>query len=219
GIHLVTDQGAFEASYLIACAGLQADRIAAFLGLNDDFRIVPFRGQYYRLPDRYDDYTKHLIYPVPDPELPFLGVHMTRMVGGFMTVGPNAMLSFGRETYGGNWPDVTDSATSFSFPGFWRMLAGNIAPAIYELKGAVSKRVYLKRCQEYCPSLKLEDLQPYPPGIRAQAVMRDGKLMDDFLIKRSARSIHVCNAPSPAATAAFPIGRHIAGLYQEATAA
>ena len=210
-----TTQGSFSAGLAIVCAGLQADRLADMSGLADDFRVIPFRGEYYRLSDRLNDVVSHLIYPVPDPSLPFLGVHLTKMIGGYTTVGPNAIFSFGRETYDRNGMVLTDTMRSVTFPGFWKLMARSIRPGLHELRGTLSRKVYLERCRRYCPSLTLEDLQPYAPGVRAQAVGRDGKMIDDFLIRQTARTVHVCNAPSPAATSAFPIGAEIASRVLE----
>lgn len=208
-ITIETDAGAFTARMLIACAGLQADRVAKLAGLALDFRIVPFRGEYYRISDRLGELVSRLIYPVPDPALPFLGVHLTRMIGGYLTVGPNAVLSMGRENYDANTPVPGDMAEMASFPGFWKLMARYAAAGLYELRGSLSRSVYLERCQRYCPALRLDDLLPYRAGIRAQNVSADGKLIDDFLIKETARSLHVCNAPSPAATSALPIADEI----------
>ena len=208
-IVIETSKSEISASKLIACAGLQADRIARMSGLEDDFRIIPFRGEYFRLPAKFDQVSDHLIYPVPDPAYPFLGVHLTKMIGGYTTVGPNAVLSFGRETYDRNRLVGRDAVDLFGFPGLWRFLAKNMRAGVHELKGSAFKKLYLERCRQYCPELRVEDLQPYPTGIRAQAVWRSGELIDDFLIKRTARTLHVCNAPSPAATSAFPIAEEI----------
>lgn len=208
-ITVETDKGAYSADQVVACCGLQADRIAAMSGLADDFRIIPFRGEYFKLSERASNLVSHLIYPVPDASLPFLGVHLTKMIGGYTTVGPNAVLSLGRETYARNGMDMRDFMSSLSFPGFWKLMVRSIKPGIHELQGTLSRKVYLERCQRYCPDLTLDDLEAYPPGIRAQAVNRDGKMIEDFLLRRTARAIHVCNAPSPAATSAFPIGEEI----------
>lgn len=213
-----TTAGAFPARLLVACAGLQSDRVAQLAGLAIDFRIIPFRGEYYRVADRLGPLVKHLIYPVPDPSLPFLGVHLTRMIGGYLTVGPNAVLSMGRETYDANLPVAGDVAEMFAFPGFWKLTARYARAGLHELKGTLSKRVYLERCRRYCPALTLDDLEPYRAGIRAQAVSVDGRLIDDFLILQTARSLHVCNAPSPAATAALPIADEIVAQILRKTA-
>lgn len=202
--------------HLIVCAGLQADRLARMCGLGDDFAIVPFKGEYFRLAPRHDRIVQHLIYPVPDPALPFLGVHLTRMIGGFVTVGPNAVLSLSREGYAKLAPSFRDMVAMAGFPGFWRTMAANLATGLGEAANSAFRSRYLRLCQRYCPSLTLEDLLPHPPGIRAQAVMRDGSLVHDFLIRQTARTIHICNAPSPAATSAIPIARHIRDLASTA---
>ncbi|MEM7702401.1 MAG: L-2-hydroxyglutarate oxidase [Pseudomonadota bacterium] len=210
-----------EAKYVIACAGLAADRVAEMSGLANDFAIVPFRGEYFRLPDKHNEIVSHLIYPVPDPSYPFLGVHLTPMIDGCVTVGPNAMLSLGRENYDANLPVPGDLFRAAAFPGLWKLMASNLSAGFAEFRASVFKRHYLKLCQKYCPKLELDDLLPYPTGIRAQAVDRSGNLLDDFLIKQTRRCLHVCNAPSPAATSAFPIADEIARrvtIHEEAVA-
>ncbi|PWB33162.1 L-2-hydroxyglutarate oxidase [Pseudomonas sp. SDI] len=201
---------AWRAKQLVACAGLQSDRLAALAGVKIDHQIIPFRGEYFRLPASKNSIVNHLIYPIPDPELPFLGVHLTRMIDGSVTVGPNAVLGLGRENYRKfsiNWRDVADYAR---FPGFWKTLWNNLGSGTTEMKNSLFKRGYLEQCRKYCPSLDVEDLLPYEAGIRAQAVMRDGSLVHDFLFAETPRMVHVCNAPSPAATSAIPIGEMIA---------
>ena len=196
----------WSARQLVACAGLQADRVAEMVGVRTEFQIVPFRGEYYRLPEVRKDLIKSLIYPIPDPDLPFLGIHLTRMINGGITVGPNAVLGFARELYpklSVNWADV---ARYTRFPGFWKVIRRNWRSGLAEMRDSLWKSGYLAACRKYCPSLTLADLQPYEAGIRAQAVMKDGSLVHDFLFAHTSRSIHVCNAPSPAATSAFPIG-------------
>lgn len=199
----------FRAGRLVVCAGLQSDRLARLAGLDIDFRIVPFRGEYYTLPAGKAGIVRHLIYPIPDPELPFLGVHLTRMIDGSVTVGPNAVLGFAREGYPKGSVDWRDIAAMAAFPGFWRVIAGNLRSGIDEFRGSLFKRHYLKKCRKYCPSLTLADLTKPGAGIRAQAVRRDGTLIHDFLFVSSERMLHVCNAPSPAATSAIPIGSMI----------
>ena len=200
----------WTARRLIACAGLQSDRIARSAGLDIDFRIVPFRGEYYQLPLDKNRIVNSLIYPIPDPELPFLGIHLTRMIGGRVTVGPNAVLGFAREGYPKFSVNARDVRDYLSFPGFWKVMLKNRKSGTAEMKNSLLKQGYLKQCQKYCPDLKLEDLGPYEAGIRAQAVMRDGNLVNDFLFVETDRMLHVCNAPSPAATSAIPIGEMIA---------
>ena len=199
----------FKTKFLITCSGLMADRTTQMLGIPTDFRVIPFRGIYYRLPQKYNDIVRHLIYPVPDPDYPFLGVHLTRMIDGSVTVGPNAVLSLTREGYGKVNIDLQDLYDMASFKGFWKIARDNLAFGITEAKNSLWKRGYLKTVQKYCPQLELADLLPYPAGIRAQTVSRDGKLINDFLFAQSDRSLHVCNAPSPAATSSIPIGRYI----------
>ena len=210
GVTVSSGERSWRARQLVACAGLQADRVARLGGIATDFRIVPFRGEYYRLPSEKSQIAKALIYPVPDPELPFLGVHLTRTVDGAMTVGPNAVLGLAREGYEKGAFDKADAADILGFPGFWRLARAQWRSGLLELRGSLSRRAYLARCRKYCPSLSLADLRPEPAGIRAQAVLRDGTMMHDFLIRETARSVHVCNAPSPAATSALPIGAMIA---------
>lgn len=214
-VTVIAGDRSWQARQLIACAGLQADRIAALGGIEPDFQIIPFRGEYYRLPPRLADVAKTLIYPVPDPELPFLGIHLTRTVDGGMTVGPNAVLGFAREGYPRFSFNAGDVARYLRFPGFWRVMRANLGSGLIEMKNSMFRRGYLDMCRRYCPSLTLDDLHPEPAGIRAQAVMRDGSLVHDFLIRQTARAVHVCNAPSPAATSSLPIGRMIAGKVLE----
>ena len=200
----------WQARQLVACAGLQSDRLARMAGVKIDHQIIPFRGEYYRLPASRNEIVNHLIYPIPDPELPFLGVHLTRMIDGSVTVGPNAVLGLGRENYRKfsiNWRDVAEYA---GFPGFWKTIWSNLGSGTTEMKNSLFKRGYLEQCRKYCPSLEVDDLLPYEAGIRAQAVMRDGTLVHDFLFAETPRMVHVCNAPSPAATSAIPIGQMIA---------
>jgi len=211
-----TDGNTWRARQLVACAGLQSDRLARLAGVKIEHQIIPFRGEYYRLPPSKNQIVNHLIYPIPDPELPFLGVHLTRMIDGSVTVGPNAVLGFGRENYrkfSVNWRDVAEYA---GFPGFWKTIWNNLGSGTTEMKNSLFKRGYLEQCRKYCPSLEVEDLLPYEAGIRAQAVMRDGTLVHDFLFAETPRMVHVCNAPSPAATSAIPIGQMIAEKILEA---
>ncbi|KAA5842199.1 L-2-hydroxyglutarate oxidase [Pseudomonas chlororaphis] len=209
-VTISSDDKVWSARQLVACAGLQSDRLAALAGVRIDHQIIPFRGEYFRLPATKNAIVNHLIYPIPDPELPFLGVHLTRMIDGSVTVGPNAVLGLGRENYRKfsiNWRDVAEYAT---FPGFWKTIWNNLGSGTTEMKNSLFKRGYLEQCRKYCPSLEVADLLPYEAGIRAQAVMRDGTLVHDFLFAETPRMVHVCNAPSPAATSAIPIGQMIA---------
>ncbi|MEX5340983.1 L-2-hydroxyglutarate oxidase [Pseudomonas sp. I2] len=215
-VEVRSDAQTWQARQLVACAGLQSDRLARLAGVKIDHQIIPFRGEYYRLPASKNQVVNHLIYPIPDPDLPFLGVHLTRMIDGSVTVGPNAVLGLGRENYrkfSVNWRDVAEYAR---FPGFWKTIWNNLGSGATEMKNSLFKRGYLEQCRKYCPSLEVEDLLPYEAGIRAQAVMRDGTLVHDFLFAETARMVHVCNAPSPAATSAIPIGQMIAAKILEA---
>jgi (S)-2-hydroxyglutarate dehydrogenase len=202
----------WTAGRLVACAGLQSDRLARLAGLPVSHQIVPFRGEYYRLPSEKNDIIRSLIYPVPDPDLPFLGIHLTRMIDGSVTVGPNAVLGLAREGYPKLAVSLRDIAEYLFFPGLWRVLKRHRRSVRAELKGSLLKSAYLRECRKYCPILTVGDLLPYTAGIRAQAVTRDGTLVHDFLFLESARMLHVCNAPSPAATSAIPIGGRIAEM-------
>ena len=208
-IEIITNNETLKSRYLISCAGLMADRIAKMLNLEINFRIVPFRGEYYKLSEKHNTLVKHLIYPIPDPELPFLGIHLTKMIDGSVTVGPNAVLGFKREGYGKINFSPRDILEMLSFKGFYKVIRNHFKSGITEMLNSKYKRGYLKQVNKYSPSIKLKDLQPYPAGIRAQAVLDDGTLVHDFLFVESERSIHVCNAPSPAATSAMPIGKYI----------
>jgi (S)-2-hydroxyglutarate dehydrogenase len=200
----------WTARRLIVCAGLQSDRLARLAGLAITHHIVPFRGEYYALAPHLSGIVSRLIYPVPEPGMPFLGVHLTLMMRGGITVGPNAVLGCSREGYTKGSISATDVADFATFPGFWKMALRNWRPAVRELHSSLRKSAYLENCRKYCPSLTDDDLMPYGAGIRAQAVASDGSLIDDFLFLDTERSLHVCNAPSPAATSALPIGKMIA---------
>ncbi len=208
-VTLGTNLGPIEARRVVFCAGLQADRLARLAGLASDVRIVPFRGEYYDVVPDKADLVKTLIYPIPDPALPFLGVHLTPTVSGGLNVGPNAVLGLAREGYrkgSVSWRDVRDLAT---YSGMWRVARANVRVGSRELKNSLWKRGYLRECRKYCPELTLADLTPREAGIRAQAVMRDGSFVHDFLLRRTDRTLHVINAPSPAATSALPIAAHL----------
>lgn len=201
--------GSWTARTLVVCAGLQADRMARLAGLDIDFRIVPFRGEYYRLPRTRAGLVRTLIYPVPDPSLPFLGVHLSPTIDGDLTVGPNAVLGLSREGYRKGSVDLRDARDALSFPGLHRVARTHLRTGVRELRNSLFKRGYLAECRKYCPELTAADLLPQPAGIRAQAVLRDGTLVHDFLIERTPRSVHVLNAPSPAATSAMPIAEYL----------
>lgn len=204
-----TSQGDFSTRFMVSCSGLMADRVVRMLGIEPDFTICPFRGEYYRLPEQHNHIVNHLIYPIPDPSMPFLGVHLTRMIDGSVTVGPNAVLAWKREGYRKTDVSLSDTLAMLRHSGIRQVLKDNLRPGLIELKNSLYKKGYLQQVRKYCPSLTLADLEPYPAGVRAQAVSNDGKLIDDFLFVNTPRTVNVCNAPSPAATSAIPIGAHI----------
>ena len=208
-VDIASEGESWRAKTLVACAGLQSDRLALLAGLAIDHRIIPFRGEYYRLPADKNEIVRHLIYPIPDPALPFLGVHLTRMIDGSVTVGPNAVIGFAREGYPRLSVNVADMADYARFPGFWKTVFAHRKSAATELRNSLWKPGYLEECRKYCPSLTLADLLPHEAGIRAQAVSRNGALIHDFLFAQTDRMLHVCNAPSPAATSAIPIAQMI----------
>ena len=196
--------------HLVVCGGLQSDRLARLAGLKIEHQIVPFRGEYYDLKPEKAGIVSSMIYPVPDPELPFLGVHLTPTIHGEMTLGPNAVLGFAREKYRKFSVSPADVASFAAFPGFWKLVGRNWRSGVDEIRDSLSRQRYLDRCRKYCPDLTLDDLVPREAGIRAQAVLHDGTLVHDFLFLQTARMLHVGNAPSPAATSAIPIGEMIA---------
>ncbi|UGB03321.1 L-2-hydroxyglutarate oxidase [Leclercia sp. G3L] len=204
----------YEASTLISCSGLMADRLVKMLGIDPAFIICPFRGEYFRLAPEHNQIVNHLIYPIPDPAMPFLGVHLTRMIDGSVTVGPNAVLAFKREGYRKGDFSLSDMLEIIGSTGIRRVLQNNLRSGLGEMKNSLCKSGYLKLVQKYCPGLTVKDLHPWPAGVRAQAVSPEGKLIDDFLFVTTPRTIHTCNAPSPAATSAIPIGAHIVSKVQ-----
>ncbi|MGB7447690.1 MAG: L-2-hydroxyglutarate oxidase [Ornithinimicrobium sp.] len=197
------------AKQVVVCGGIQADRLARMAGLDVDFQMVPFRGEYYRLPESKNDIVNTLIYPVPDASMPFLGVHLTLMMDGGVTVGPNAVLGWSREGYPKGSVTVSDTAEFLRFGGFWRLAKPLWRTGLVEQRNSLYKPGYLDLVRKYCPSVQLSDLHSEPAGIRAQAVRKDGTMVDDFLMHSTARMLHVCNAPSPAATSALPISEMI----------
>lgn len=201
-----------EAGMVVACTGLSADRVARMAGVDPGVRILPFRGEYFVLPGHLTGVVHHLIYPVPDPALPFLGVHLTPMIGGTIEVGPNAILSLARENYGRFGFDPRDAGSALSYAGLWRMLWRYRGAVAAELRGTLSRRAYLAAVRKYCPQITLSDLATYRSAVRAQAMRPDGTLVDDFLIRRDGGLALILNAPSPAATSALPIATHICDL-------
>ena len=199
----------FRARALINCAGLHSDRIAALGGVETGARIVPFRGEYYDLKPQRRHLVRNLIYPVPDPSFPFLGVHFTRTAEGGVEAGPNAVLGFAREGYKKTDVKLKDLAEVISYPAFWRLAAKNWRTGAGEVLRSLSKSAFVGGLQRLVPELEAEDLVPTEAGVRAQALKKDGTLVDDFHIVEGERSVHVLNAPSPAATACIPIGEAI----------
>ena len=207
---LETNNGSFEAKFTINCAGLQSDRITKLTGINPQAKIIPFRGEYYELKPEKRYLVKHLIYPVPNPAFPFLGVHFTRMIDGTIHAGPNAVLSFKREGYKKTDFDLKDFAEIITYPALWKLAAKYYEEGIQEIIRSFSKAVFVRSLQNLIPEIQPEDVIPTHAGVRAQALMNDGALVDDFLILKGQNIINVCNAPSPAATASIEIGKAIA---------
>ncbi len=207
-----TTTGAVPSDVVVNCAGLHADVVARRMGHEPSVRIVPFRGEYRELRPEATDLVRGLVYPVPDPELPFLGVHLTRGIEGHVHAGPNAVLALAREGY--RWGDVrpAEVADTLAWPGFWRLARRQVRTGAAEVARSLSTRRFADSLRRLVPELRDEDLLPSPAGVRAQAVARDGRLVDDFLLERHGRSVHLLNAPSPAATASLEIARHVAEL-------
>ncbi|HJT81702.1 MAG TPA: L-2-hydroxyglutarate oxidase [Chthoniobacterales bacterium] len=212
---VVTPQQEFRARFLINCGGLQSDRLARMSGADPGARIVPFRGEYYELVPEKRYLVKHLIYPVPDPAFPFLGVHFTRMIDGTVHAGPNAVLSFKREGYRKRDFNLVDLAEVLMFKGFWRLARKHARAGWEEVVRSWSKPAFVRSLQRLIPEVRAQDLVPTHAGVRAQALLDDGRLVDDFLIVRDRQALHVCNAPSPAATASIEIGEAIAAQVPE----
>ena len=208
--NIITNKDEFRAEYLVFCAGLQADRLAKKDGVKLKEKVVGFRGDYYELTEEAKHKIKNLIYPVPNPDFPFLGVHFTRMTDGEIECGPNAVFTFKREGYGKtdfSWRDTWDALT---YGGTWKLFFKNMSFGINEYRRAFSKRLFLKTLQRMVPSLTMEDIKPGRAGVRALLLAQDGDTRDDFRIEYHGKSIHVLNAPSPAATASLAIGGYIA---------
>jgi L-2-hydroxyglutarate oxidase len=220
GIQVIeTPQGEFEAGFVINCAGLFSDRVTRFSGLEPEAKIVPFRGEYYELTPERRYLVKSLVYPVPNPDFPFLGVHFTRMIDDSIHAGPNAVLAFKREGYRRTDINSADLFEILTFSGFWKLARKYHRDAMMEMVRSVSKRAFVKSLRRLIPEVTEDDLVPARSGVRAQALMPDGKLVDDFLIVKGKNSIHVCNAPSPGATASLEIGHFIANQLPDVTLA
>jgi L-2-hydroxyglutarate oxidase len=204
-----TTRGEVTADLVVSCAGLHADHVARLLGHQPSVRIVPFRGEYHELTTAAAPLVRGLVYPVPDPAFPFLGVHLTRGIDGHVHAGPNAVLALAREGYDWGSIDARDLAGTLSYPGFWRLARQHARSGAGEMARSLSARRFADSVRRLVPEVRDEDLVPAPAGVRAQAVRRDGTLVDDFLLERHGRVVHVLNAPSPAATASLEIARHV----------
>ncbi len=203
--------GDFTAAYVVNCAGLHSDRVAALAGSRPEARIIPFRGEYYRLKPAAAHLCRNLIYPVPDPQFPFLGVHFTRTAWGDVECGPNAVLAFAREGYRKTSVNLRDLVETLTYPGFLRLAARYWRMGAGEMWRSLSKAAFVKALQRLMPEITADQLEPMPAGVRAQAVAPDGRMLDDFAFAESPRMVHVVNAPSPAATASLSIARTIVG--------
>jgi L-2-hydroxyglutarate oxidase len=216
GLVLVTSRQVVQARHLVNCAGLHSDRVARLAGATPDVQIIPFRGEYYMIRPERRHLVRSLIYPVPDPEFPFLGVHLTNTIHGELEAGPNAVFAFAREGYGWDRVNLGDLGETLRYPGFWAMARRYWKMGSFEMYRSLSKAAFVQALQRLVPDLRAEDLAAGGAGVRAQAVSADGSLVDDFRIVADRDAIHVLNAPSPAATASLAIGRHIASLAAEA---
>lgn len=212
---IITNRGIFNARYIVTCAGLQSDRIAKKEGTKSDAAIVGFRGDYYDLTEQGMKKVRNLVYPVPNPKYPFLGVHFTRMVHGGVECGPNAVFVFKREGYGKTSFSFRDTAQAFGFGGTWKFFGKNMKFGLDEYRGAFSKSYFLKRLRTLIPSLQSEDIVASRSGVRAMALSPEGNMIDDFKIEYRGNAIHVLNAPSPAATACLAIGKAIEEMATE----
>ena len=208
-VHSAT--GDFEADLLVNCAGLHSDRVGELAGEKREVRIVPFRGEYYQIKRERQHLVRNLIYPVPDPQFPFLGVHFTRLIHGGVEAGPNAVLAFAREGYRKTDFNAADLFDALTFPGLWRFLAKHKRMSWEEIKRSFSKKLFCESLQRLVPEICADDLEPGGAGVRAQAMSPDGTLVQDFCFQQSRRALHVLNAPSPAATASLAIGDAVAG--------
>jgi len=210
-----TVAGEFDADFLVNCAGLHCDRVSELAGEKREVRIIPFRGDYYRIKEERQFLVRNLVYPVPDPQFPFLGVHFTRLIRGGVEAGPNAVLAFAREGYRMSDINPRDLWDALSFAGLWRFLGRHKRMCWEEFQRSFSKRLFCKSLQRLVPEICENDLEPGGAGVRAQAMVTDGTLVQDFCLIRRSRALHVLNAPSPAATASLAIGEAIADQVEE----
>ena len=200
----------FEGDYLLNCAGLYCDRVSEMAGEKREVRIVPFRGEYYKLKREREFLVKNLIYPVPDPQFPFLGVHFTRLIGGGIEAGPNAVLAFAREGYRKTDVHAGELWDAITYGGLWKFMAKHKRMTFEEMRRSLSKRLFCESLRKLVPEVREDDLEPGGAGVRAQAMSPEGELVQDFSIVERAKAMHVLNAPSPAATASLAIGGEIA---------
>lgn len=205
----------FKSKSIINCAGLYSDKVARMSGVNTDIQIIPFRGEYYQLNESKEKYVQTLIYPVPNPELPFLGVHFTNMIDGGVDVGPNAVLGLRKEAYKKIGLNKSETLEILKFPGLYKMGIKNIKEALGEYYRSFNKRAFVNNAQKLIPSLRKEDIEPIEAGVRAQAMLSDGTLLDDFVFEKGKHSLHVLNAPSPAATCSIEIGKAISKEFEQ----
>lgn len=214
-LRLQTSQGELRAHNLVNCAGLHSDRVAKLCGVDPKLKIIPFRGEYYELVPEKHYLIRNLVYPVPDPAFPFLGVHFTRMIHGGVEAGPNAVLAFKREGYNRTSFDLSDTLETMTYGGFWHLARKHWQMSVGEFYRSFSKAAFVKALQRLLPELREADVHPGGAGVRAQALEPNGALVDDFRIVESERMVHVLNAPSPAATASISIGREIAAMAEK----
>lgn len=217
GQAIETNNGVYETRFVINCTGLHSDRVAKMGHVDPKVRIIPFRGEYYELKPEKRYLVKNLIYPVPDPDFPFLGVHFTRLIDGSIHAGPNAVLSLKREGYMKTDFSLRDFAEVIGYKGFWKLASKHAGQGIQEMIRSFSKPAFVRSLQKLIPEINAEDLVPTHAGIRAQAVLNSGELVDDFLIIKSRNAVHVCNAPSPAATSSIEIGKAIVEQIDQET--
>ena len=212
---VITNKEEFKAKLIVNCGGLYSDRIAKLCGVEPGLQIIPFRGEYYKLKREKEYLVKNLIYPVPDPRFPFLGVHFTRMMKGGVEAGPNAVLAFKREGYSKKDFSFNDISQMITYAGFWKMSSKYYSMGFGEFYRSFNKKAFVKALQKLVPEIQEEDIEPGGAGVRAQALEPDGKLVDDFRIVEALKMVHVLNAPSPAATASLSIGKTIAGIVKK----
>ena len=215
GTALETERGALRAKHVINCGGLYADKLARMMGEETDVRIIPFRGEYYKLVESSHHLVKGLIYPVPDPRFPFLGVHYTRNIHGYVEAGPNAVLAWAREGYRKGDISLGETACALTFPGFWKMTAKHWRTGMQEMHRSYSKSVFVGDLKKLIPEIQSSDLEPGGSGVRAQAVASSGAILDDFHILRGQKALHVLNAPSPGATSSLAIGEYLSDMAME----